>query len=286
MVTGDIEQQATRATRDSAGRSDQRALLATCVAAAAKAAEIIREGDARRSTLTWELKGASDFVSEIDRNAEHAIAEIVLSRHPDARLMAEEFTPSVEGRAGVLFVADPLDGTTNFLHGIPWYAVSIAALVDGVLQAGAVLNAATGELFTATAGGGARRAGQPMHVSKNDDPTRALIGTGFPFKHGREEVDRYLALLPEILLGTAGIRRPGAAALDLADVACGRFEAFFELSLSPWDIAAGILLVREAGGIVTTLAGGRAEVDHTSIVAGNLAIHPWLLAKLGGQSAS
>jgi myo-inositol-1(or 4)-monophosphatase len=264
----------------STARADRRALLATCVAAAARAAEIIRDGDARRESLRIELKAKSDFVSEIDRNAEHAIGEVVRSRHGDARLVAEELSPSVDGRAGLVFVADPLDGTTNFLHGFPWYAVSIAALVDGDLAAGAILNVSTGELFTATAGGGARRRGQPISVSATADPSRALIGTGFPFKHGGADVDRYLRVVPSLMLDTAGLRRAGSAALDLACVACGQFDGFFELMLAPWDVAAGILIIREAGGVVTTLDGSPAPVDHTPIVAGSPSIHPWLLEML------
>jgi myo-inositol-1(or 4)-monophosphatase len=182
-------------------------------------------------------------------------------------------------RAGLVFVADPLDGTTNFLHGFPWYAVSIAALVDDDLVAGVVLNVANGDLFSATAGGGARLSGQPISVSPITEPTRALIGTGFPFKDG-SRVEEYLRVLPSIMVETAGIRRPGAAALDLADVACGRFEAFWELTLAPWDIAAGMLLVREAGGIVTDLSGAPAKVGHTGLVAGSPAMHAWLLERV------
>jgi myo-inositol-1(or 4)-monophosphatase len=135
-------------------------------------------------------------------------------------------------------------------------------------------------LFTATAGGGARRAGQPIRVSAISDPARALLGTGFPFKSGNPYTARYLEMLPKVMLETAGLRRPGAAALDLADVACGRFEAFWEMMLAPWDIAAGLLLVREAGGVVTTLEGEPCPVAHTSVVAGNPAMHEWLLARL------
>ncbi|HEY4217358.1 MAG TPA: inositol monophosphatase family protein [Gemmatimonadaceae bacterium] len=256
-----------------------RSLLATCVAAAARAAEIIRAGAANRASLRWESKSASDFVSEIDRNAEQAINEIVASRHSDARVLGEEFSPAMADRTGLVFVADPLDGTTNFLHGFPWYAVSIAALVDDELVAGVVLNAANGELFTATAGGGARCNGQPISVSTIAEPQRALIGTGMPFKK-EAAIDEYLLMLPRIMRETAGIRRPGAAALDLADVARGRFEAFWEMMLAPWDIAAGILLVREAGGIVTNLAGAPCPVAHTGVVAGNPAMHPWLLERV------
>jgi myo-inositol-1(or 4)-monophosphatase len=260
--------------------SSARALLATCVAAAAKASEVVRAGAARRDQLVWENKSRSDFVSEVDRDSEEVIAGIIHDRHPGAALVAEEGSPVVDSLDGLVFIADPLDGTTNFLHGFPWYAISIAAVVDGKLLAGAILNAATGELFTATAGGGARRAGQPISASKIVDPTRALIGTGFPFKSGNDYTNRYLEVLPSIMLESAGIRRPGAAALDLADVACGRFDAFWEMMLAPWDIAAGILLVREAGGIITNIGGDPCPIAHTSVVAGNPQMHAWLLSKL------
>jgi myo-inositol-1(or 4)-monophosphatase len=260
----------------SSQNNTSRALLATCVAAAARAAEIIRAGAEHRDSLTWETKSRGDFVSDVDRNAEQAIGEMIASRHSDARILAEEMSASTATREGLVFVADPLDGTTNFLHGFPWYAVSVAALVDGEIMAGAVLNAATGELYTATKGGGARRNGQPIAVSTIDEPIRALIGTGFPFKDG-SPVDEYLRMLPRIMRETSGIRRPGAASLDLADVACGRYEAFWEMMLAPWDIAAGILLVREAGGVITDFSGAPCPVDHTSVVAGNPAMHAWLL---------
>jgi myo-inositol-1(or 4)-monophosphatase len=254
------------------------------VAAAARAAEIIRQGAANRGTLHWENKSASDFVSEVDRNAEHAINEVVASRHADARVLGEEFSPAMTDRSGLVFVADPLDGTTNFLHGFPWYAVSIAALVDDEILAGVVLNVANGDLFSATAGGGARLSGQPISVSPITEPLRSLIGTGFPFKDPGS-VDEYLRMLPPLMTETAGLRRPGAAALDLADVACGRFEAFWELKLAPWDIAAGMLLVREAGGIVTDLSGAPATVSHTGLVAGNPTMHAWLLERVRPRTA-
>jgi myo-inositol-1(or 4)-monophosphatase len=183
-----------------------------------------------------------------------------------------------------VFVVDPLDGTTNFLHGFPWYAVSIGAQVDGALAAGVVLNAANGELFTATAGGGARMNGQPIRVSEIDEPSRALIGTGLPFKGG-EMVDEYLRMLPRIMKESAGIRRPGAASLDLTDVACGRFDGFWELTLAPWDIAAGMLIIREAGGVVTDLRGGTCPVEHTGLVAGNPKMHEWLLSIVGSGNS-
>jgi Archaeal fructose-1,6-bisphosphatase and related enzymes of inositol monophosphatase family len=257
-----------------------RALLATCVASATRAAQLIRERTTDLHQLTWENKSQFDFVSDVDRAAEQAITEIIESRHPDARILGEELSPTMSDRAGLVFVADPLDGTTNFLHGLPWYAVSIAAMIDDELVAAAVINVPNGELFTATAGGGARLNGQPIAVSPITDPARSIVGTGFPFK-GDEHVDEYLLMLPRIMRETAGIRRPGAASLDLASVAAGRYEGFWEITLAPWDIAAGLLLIREAGGIVTDLAGASARVDHTGLVTGNREMHEWLMEIVG-----
>jgi myo-inositol-1(or 4)-monophosphatase len=267
------------AARASQGRTDARALLATCVAAAARGAEVVRRGAERRASLVWETKGYNDFVSEIDRASESAIADLVAERHPAATLVAEEGSPNLSSSHGLVFVADPLDGTTNFLHGVPHFAVSIAAMIDGEVVAGATINAATGELFTATLGGGARRAGQPIRVSATTDPGRSLVATGLPWS-GDEDIARYMVALPNVMRATAGIRRSGAAALDLADVACGRYDAFWELRLHPWDMAAGSLLVREAGGVVTTATGDPCPVAETSIVCGNPVMHAWLLDTL------
>lgn len=261
-----------------ASGAGDRALLATCVAAAIRAGEVIRGAAAALADVRWEVKGPADYVSDVDRAAERALGDVIHERHPEAVLIAEEGTPGAES-AALTFVADPLDGTTNFLHGFPWYAVSIGALVEGELAAAAVLNVANGELFTAVRNGGARRNGQPISVSKITEPARALVGTGFPFKH-REGFAPFLRVLPAIMEATAGVRRPGSAALDLCDVACGRFEAFWEFRLAPWDVAAGILLVREAGGLVTDLDGKPAPVAHGPIVAGNPGMHAWLLARL------
>ena len=259
--------------------AERRALLATCVAAAARGADVIRGFAGRRGTLEWEEKARADFVSAVDRASEEAIGDIVRSRHADARLVAEELAPELGALVGLTFVADPLDGTTNYLHDFPWYCVSIAALVDGEPVAAAILNVPTGELFTATAGGGARRAGQPITVSQIDVPGRALVGTGFPLR-AVEEIAPYVRVMSAVMRDVAGLRRPGSAALDLADVACGRFDAFWEFRLAAWDVAAGILLVREAGGVVTDLDGNPARVQHGPIVAGNPAMHAWMLDTL------
>ena len=259
-------------------KTDARALLATCVAAAVRAADVVRGAAETLREIHWEVKGPSDFVSRVDREAETALAEVIAQRHPDAVLIAEESTP--KAAAGSLtFIADPLDGTTNFLHGFPWYAVSIGVLVDGRHTAGVVLNVANGDLYTAAKGSGARRNGQPIHVSTIDDPGRALLGTGFPFKH-REGIGPYLKVLPRLMESAAGLRRAGAASLDLCDVACGRFDAFWEYQLAPWDVAAGILIIQEAGGVITDLDGKPLELRHGPVVAGNPKMHDWLLKEL------
>ena len=248
------------------------------MAAAVRAADVIRAAAAKLADVHWEVKGPSDFVSQVDRDAEQALSSVILERHPGAGIMAEEGSPKARSQE-LLFVADPLDGTTNFLHGFPWYAVSVGALVDGSPTAGVVLNVANGDLFTAARGSGARKNGQPIAVSTITEPTRALIGTGFPFKD-REGIAPYLKVMPKLMEGTAGLRRAGSAALDLCDVACGRFDAFWEYRLAPWDVAAGILIIREAGGVITDLDGRDAAVSHGPIVAGNPVMHGWLLEQL------
>lgn len=256
------------------------AVLNAAVEAAQAAAEVIRNGSARLSALNWESKGAADFVTDVDREAEGAIAEVVGARFPDARLIGEELSPDATPSApGLMFVADPLDGTTNFLHGYPQYSVSIAALDNSNLVAAVILNVTTQKCFTATLGGGAKANGETISVSSLTDPSRALIGTGFPFKQ-QKLLDRYARHFVAVSRETAGIRRAGSAALDLADVACGRFDGFWELDLAPWDIAAGILLVREAGGIVTNWNGQTRDISAGPVVAGNPDIHPWLLRTL------
>jgi myo-inositol-1(or 4)-monophosphatase len=257
-------------------------LLAVALRAAAAATEVLREHAPRVARLRWEEKGPADFVTDVDRASEKRLRAVILDEVPDARVLGEELSPDEGGGAalashpGIVFVADPLDGTTNYLHGYPQYAVSIAVLVDGVLTAGVVQHGVTGETFTATVGRGAYRNDERLSVSSITTPARSLIGTGFPFSH-LERLAEYQPQFAAVSRGVAGIRRAGSAALDLADVACGRFDGFWELMLAPWDIAAGILLVREAGGVVTDLAGAPAAVAHTGVLAGNPAIQRWLL---------
>ncbi len=254
-------------------------LLAVALCAAQEAAAVIRDAAPRVRDIVWQEKGATDFVSEVDLAAEHVIVQVVQRAVPGARLLAEEtastLAPELQAK-GIVFVVDPLDGTTNFLHGYPEYAVSVGVLVNGVLTAGVVIDVPSNECFSAIAGGGAYLDGVPIHVSAIDNPNRALFGTGFPFVR-QEEIAPYTQQLARVMAGASGVRRAGAAALDLASVACGRFEGFWEMKLSPWDIAAGMLLVREAGGIVTTFEGAECPVARTSVVAGSAVMHAWLL---------
>lgn len=255
------------------------ALLEEIVTVAQAAAAFIREQDADRPELVWDLKGDSDFVSTVDRGAEELIRNALAPDGRDVTFIGEESAPERRVGAGITFIVDPLDGTTNYLHGFPAYAVSIAALVDGVLAAGVVLDVPRDECFTAVRDGGARLNGRRMRVSGISDPTRALIATGVPFRKPAQ-IARYLEQLPRVLAVTSGIRRAGAASIDLAHVACGRVDAFWELRLAPWDVAAGLLLVREAGGRVTDFAGVDAVPAFAGYVAGNPAMHRWLLDTL------
>jgi len=255
---------------------DVQELLDVSLEAAREGAAVIRHATAEREKLVWETKGRSDFVSEVDKASETAIASVVTRRLPEATILGEELSPNVIATRGIVVIADPLDGTTNFLHGYPEYSVSIAIARNGVLCAGTVLNVPRDEEFTATQGGGAFLNGKRIRVSNLREPSRALIGTGFPFK-SIEKLPEYLGQFSLVMRGTAGIRRAGSAALDLSNVACGRFDAFWELVLAPWDVAAGVLMVREAGGIVTDLDGNQAQLTAGSFVAGNPAMHAWLL---------
>jgi len=251
-------------------------LLDIALDAARRGVTVIRDATAERGKLVWESKGRSDFVSEVDKASEREIGAVIRRRLPEAKLLGEELSPQEISGNGVVVIADPLDGTTNFLHGYPEYSVSIAIARDGVLCAGVVINVARGDEFTATRGGGAFMGKTPIRVSTLREPGKALIGTGFPFKN-IDRLPRYLDQFALVMRGTAGIRRAGSAALDLSNVACGRFDAFWELVLAPWDVAAGILMVQEAGGIVSDLDGNPAQLASGSFVAGNPAMHAWLL---------
>ena len=256
--------------------SEDKELLDVAIEAARAAARVIRDATDSREKLVWESKGQSDFVSEVDKASEREITATIKRRLPDALMLGEELTPTAISSRGTVVIADPLDGTTNFLHGYPEYSVSIAIAHDGEVCAGIVLNIPRGEEFTARRGHGAYLNGSRIRVSSLREPSRALIGTGFPFKT-LDMLPAYVEQFSLVMRGTAGIRRAGSAALDLSNVACGRFDAFWELVLAPWDVAAGLLMVKEAGGIITDLDGNPAKPEQGAFVAGNPAMHAWLL---------
>jgi myo-inositol-1(or 4)-monophosphatase len=256
-------------------------MLNTAIKAARAAGDIIQYGARNLDRIRIEAKGPADFVSDIDRNAEAAIVDTLLTAYPNHGIVAEEGSGATRGNAGSShqWIIDPLDGTTNFLHGVPQYAVSIALAVDGAVTQGVVYDCAKNDLFTATRGAGAFLNNRRIRVSKRDRLRDALIGTGLPF---REDSDFELALsqLRAIMPKTAGIRRAGAAALDLAWVAAGYYDGFWEMKLNRWDMAAGALLVLEAGGLVTGIDGEDTWMQSGAIVAGTPKIFPELLKTL------
>lgn len=253
-------------------------LLRLAGTAAGQAGAYLRSVQRPADPTGWTLKGRRDFVTEVDRTAERMIADILLAAEPDARMVGEELSPGVI-TDGLVWIVDPLDGTTNFLHDFPSYAVSIAAALDGVLQAGVVLQVPRNETYSASRGGGSWLGDRRLTVSTIAGPEFALIGTGFPFRDV-SRLEEYQRQFGKVARATSGIRRPGAAALDLADVAAGRFDGFWEQQLSAWDIAAGALLIREAGGVITDFSGRDIGIEHTGVVAGNPAIHAWLIETL------
>ena len=253
---------------DTAGLTEEQ-LLVTARRAAARAAEVHRKERGQVDPLRWSEKGRSDFVTEVDLESERLIVSTLLERFPDHRVLAEEGTLRDSGseRQQVRWIIDPLDGTTNWLHGYPEYAVSIAAEDEDGLRVAVVLNSATGELFEASRGGGARREGAPIAVSNLAGLDLALVGTGFPFKK-LHILPVYLETLSRVLHATAGIRRGGSAALDLCNLACGRLDAFWEYWLMPWDVAAGALIVREAGGVFEELEVPGIEIGDATVGPG------------------
>ncbi|HLS47021.1 MAG TPA: inositol monophosphatase family protein [Gemmatimonadales bacterium] len=256
-------------------------LLNLASTAAERAAAYIGSVERPLDPLDWGRKAARDFVTDVDRTAETIIREVVLAAEPAGRVVGEELNPEIV-TDGLVWIVDPLDGTTNFLHGYPWYAVSIAAAIDGILEAGVIVNVPRGQTVTASRGGGAWLDGKRLSVSPIEDPGFALIGTGYPFKD-LTSIDEYQGQFARISTGASGLRRAGSAALDLVSVASGEFEGFWEQRLSAWDIAAGALIVREAGGVVTDFSGRDLGVEHSSLVAGNGAVHAWLLTMMQGD---
>lgn len=251
-------------------------LLITAQRAAQAGTSVLRGLWGQKLQIT--AKARFDFVTQADRASEEAVLAVIRSERPGDYILAEESAakpPEQLGDEDILWVVDPLDGTTNFIHHIPQVAVSVAAMQGKSILAGVVIDVARGEMFSAALGGGAFADGAPLRVSQEDDPGRSLLLTGFPFKN-KHRLDDYLALFKELFDQVAAIRRPGAAALDLAWLAAGRAEGFFELGLMPWDVAAGCLLIKQAGGLVSDFSGGDRFIWGQEMVAGNPHMHPRL----------
>jgi len=242
--------------------------------AALEAGKIILRSLNKLDSIAVQSKGRNDFVTEVDFKAERAIIDILKNAYPDHSILAEE-----SGKCGdseYQWIIDPLDGTTNYLHGFPIYSVSIALARKGVVEHGVIYDPLKEELFTASAGDGAYLNQRRLRVTQCNKMSQALLGTGFPFKN-IENLDEYLGIFKAIFPQSAGMRRTGSAALDLAYLASGRLDGFWEMNLQPWDIAAGVLLIKEAGGVITDFAGTNNYLESGNVVAGSLTIHESLL---------
>lgn len=250
-------------------------LLNIGVKAARKAGSVIIRGMQNLDALTIETKGQNDFASQIDHNAELKIIETIREAYPDHGVLGEETGASGDGE--YLWIIDPLDGTTNYLHGFPQFCVSIAVEIRGRLSAAVVYDPLRQELFTATKGDGAQLDGRRVRVTQRNSLKGALVGTGFPYRSFETWGDLYWDMLKDVSGQAADIRRPGSAALDMAYVAAGRLDGFWEIGLKPWDTAAGELLIREAGGLVSDLTGGEDHRKLEHIVAGGAKVFRHLL---------
>lgn len=246
-------------------------MLNIALRAARSAGELIVRSIERLDTISISEKDAKDYVTEIDRAAEQVIITAILKAHPDHGINAEE-SGRIAGKdqgADYEWIIDPLDGTTNFIHGVPHFAVSIACKYRGRIEHAVVIDPIRQEEFTASRGRGAAFNGRRMRVSKRKTLDTALLATGFPFREGQlAHIDNYMSMFKDLTVQSAGIRRAGAASLDLAYVACGRYDAFWEYGLSEWDMAAGALLIQEAGGLVSDFNGDHSFLDSGHIVAG------------------
>jgi myo-inositol-1(or 4)-monophosphatase len=243
-------------------------MLNIAVKAARTAGTIINRASLDVEVLKVGSKGANDFVTEVDQAAERAIIETLLQAYPDHGILAEE-SGREHGQANseYTWIIDPLDGTTNFIHGFPFYAVSIALAHRGVLQQAVVYDPTRNDLFHASKGRGAYLNDRRLRVSKRTRLSESLVGTGFPFRKG-DNFKRYVKMFEEVMQSCAGVRRPGAAALDLCYVAAGHYDGFFEMGLNPWDAAAGALMITEAGGLVGNFTGEADFLYQREIVAG------------------
>jgi myo-inositol-1(or 4)-monophosphatase len=253
------------------------ALLNVAVMAARRAGNTLIRKMVNLDKLKVEQKGHNDYVSDADLAAEKAVIHCILKHYPDHAILAEE--SGAQGESDTVWIIDPLDGTTNYLHGFPVFAVSIGVQIKGRMEHAVVYDPLRQELFTATRGQGAHLEGRRIRVSGQKQLERALIGTGFPFRQADKEIDPFLKMLGKVVRSSSGVRRPGAAALDLAYVAAGRLDAFWETGLAPWDLAAGSLIIREAGGIISGIDGSENFLDTGHVLTGTPKIYA-AIAKL------
>ncbi|MBT8137479.1 MAG: inositol monophosphatase [Gammaproteobacteria bacterium] len=253
-------------------------LVNIAVSAARRAGEVIIKHVNFVHQLTVTEKSQNDFVSEVDRMAEAEIIGTIRESYPDHAFLGEESGPSGESES--VWIIDPLDGTTNFLHGFPMYSVSIGFQHKGRMEQAVIYNPISQELFTASRGRGAQLDGRKIRVSNRRGLQGALIGTGFPYRANKQFMREYMRMFRAMAEKTAGIRRCGSAALDLAYVAAGRLDGFWELGLGPWDMAAGSLIIREAGGLVADLDGEDTFLDSGNIIAASPKVFTAILAEL------
>src|SRR6187402_2310361 len=259
-------------------------MLNVAVKAARAAGAIINRAALDVEAVRISQKQVNDFVTEVDHASERVIIETLLTAYPGHGILAEESgTEHGAKDSDYVWIIDPLDGTTNFIHGFPVYCVSIALAVKGKVEQAVIYDPSRNDLFTATKGRGAYMNERRLRVSKRTQLKECLISTGFPFRPG-DNFNVYLRMMADVMQRTAGLRRPGAAALDLAYVAAGFTEGFFETGLSPWDVAAGSLLVTEAGGLVGNFSGEANFLEQKECVAGNPKIYAQLVGILGKYS--
>jgi myo-inositol-1(or 4)-monophosphatase len=255
-------------------------MLNIAIKAARSAGNIISRASMGLDLIKVNTKAPNDFVTEVDHHAEAAVIETLLEAYPGHAILAEESGRSHGAKdSEYLWIIDPLDGTTNFIHGLPMFSVSIALAFRGQLQQAVVYDPARNDLFFASKGRGAFLNDRRLRVSKRNRMADALIGTGFPFRRG-DHFKRYMQMLEMVMLACAGVRRPGSAALDLCHVAAGHYDGFFEPGLSPWDMAAGALMVTEAGGLVGNFTGESDFLYQREVIAGNPKIYGQLVQML------
>ncbi|WP_457390064.1 inositol monophosphatase family protein [Roseateles sp. P5_E1] len=255
-------------------------MLNVAIKAARAAGAIINRASLDLEALRINTKSPNDFVTEVDHAAEGVIIETLLGAYPDHGILAEESGRTHGAKhSEFVWIIDPLDGTTNFIHGLPMYCVSIALAHRGVVQQAVVYDPTRNDLFYASKGRGAFCNDRRLRVSKRTRMSDALIGTGFPFRRG-DNFKRYVKMFEEVMQHCAGLRRPGAAALDLCYVAAGYYDAFFETGLQPWDVAAGSLIITEAGGLIGNFTGEADFLHQREVVAGNPKIYAQLVTML------